>query len=175
MVSSFTNDGVTPPAPELDVKWSGPRVVRTEANPYIDPGIDFSGDPGRTDQSQASDADVNIIMKRYLQTGVLPSVSGTPLYDDFSDTVDYHEAMNIVIRAQQQFDGLDAFVRARFQNDPAQFLEFVSDPKNAQEMISLGIASERPQSDTDRIVEAVRASGKKSKPNPSPADPVSDD
>ena len=34
-------------------------------------------------------------------------------------------------------------------------------------MISLGIASERPQSDTDRIVEAVRASGKKSKPNPS--------
>ena len=56
------------------------------------------------------------------------------------------------------FDGLDAFVRARFQNDPAQFLEFVSDPKNAQEMTSLGIVT-----------------GKKSKPNPSPADPVSDD
>ena len=91
--------------------WSSCFPV-TIANPYIDPGIDFSGDPGRTDQSQASDADVNIIMKRYLQTGVLPSVSGTPLYDDFSDTVDYHEAMNIVIRAQQQFDGLDAFVRA---------------------------------------------------------------
>ena len=34
MVSSFTNDGVTPPAPELDVKWSGPRVVGGHSSSY---------------------------------------------------------------------------------------------------------------------------------------------
>lgn len=104
------------------------------------PGVSFH-DESLTDQSQADDCDVNRIVDRFHKTGVLPGVDVQRMYGDFSSVFDFQQALDTVHHAQAQFDALDAKVRKRFDNDPAKFLEFVSHPKNAQEMVDLGLAS----------------------------------
>lgn len=105
----------------------------------------FFEDPSLTKQSMKDDCDINNILKKFNKTGQLPDLIKTnPKFGDFADTLDYQESLNLVIHAQTQFEALSAAVRKRFHNDPAEFLEFVQDAKNAEEMVSLGLASKRP-------------------------------
>lgn len=107
-------------------------------------------DLSRTLQSQKDDANINNILKKYAKTGVLPSlIKQDPKYGDFSEGINYHDAMNVVLFAQEQFAGLSADVRKRFGNDPQLFMEFCNDPKNAEEMVSLGLAERTPESKVD--------------------------
>lgn len=48
-------------------------------------GRTTNDDPTMTDQSQASETDLNIIMKRYGTTGTVPGAPGEPLYGDFTN------------------------------------------------------------------------------------------
>jgi len=130
--------------PDFSLKWTQPRVVRSEAT-RADGSVVICP-PGCTDQSQAKDCDVNAIVDRFARTGILPGADLPRLYSDFSSVPDYQEALNRVIHAQSQFDSLDAHVRKRFANDPAQFLEFMSDERNAKEMVDLGLARIRQPS-----------------------------
>ena len=98
-------------------------------------------DGSRTKQSFKEECDINTIMKRYENTGVLPELIKTnPAYGDFSDVGTYLEAMSVVKLAEEQFSGLSAKVRDRFSNDPVKFLEFANNPGNGKEMIDLGLA-----------------------------------
>ena len=159
---------------ELERKWSQPRVLRSELNPYVDPGIDCSTIPSMTDQSQAAETDVNFILKRYQQTGVLPGVNTQSLFADVSDAPSYHEAMDLVLKAQDQFMALDAHTRKKFSNDPAEFLEFAHDPKNAPELVKMGLATLAPEDPNKAILAELRASNKAlstlaGDPDPAPA------
>jgi len=142
--------------------WSAPRLVRDETTPYKSPGVITSGKT-RTDRSQKEDCDVNQIVARFHKTGVLPGINAQRVYSDVSDSMSYHDAMNVVARANEQFNSLTAEVRKRFSNDPAQFLEFFNDPKNDSELVKLGLATPRPKTDADRVVDEIRASNKGSK------------
>lgn len=120
-------------------------------------------EPTKTKQSDAESADINWIMKRYEQTGQLPEmIRGEPSYGDFSDMGSYQEALNIVQFAQAQFYALDAHIRARFGNDPAQFLAFTNNPENAAEMVKLGLATIREEKDSD-VLKAIRDNTKPNK------------
>lgn len=150
----------------LEKKWSQPRALRSELDPYNDPGLDCSNDPGLTDQSQSQEADINFLLKRYQKTGVLPGINKEALYGDFSSAQSYHDAINIITQAEQQFEALDAQTRKRFLNDPAEFLNFATDPANGEELVKLGLAVEIP---SDPLLDAVKAL--KPEPTPSPAVP----
>lgn len=123
--------------------WGKKRVVYDANNLPPSPGIDFSNDPGLTDQSQAADCDVNKIVDTFMKTGVMPGHDAPTLYGDFSTSLDFHDAQNIIAHANQQFEALDAKVRKRFQNDPAEFLNFVENEDNYDEGVKLGIFQER--------------------------------
>lgn len=91
-------------------------------------------------QSEKDSSDVNNILKRYEKTGVLPDlIREDGHYGDYSDVLTYQESLAVVSHAQEQFAALDAHVRLRFNNDPAEFLAFATDPKNAKEMRDLGL------------------------------------
>jgi len=108
-------------------------------------GLDCSKDKGRTKQSMKDECDINKITARYERTGALPDmIREDPQYGDFSDVPSFQEALHLVSLAETQFGALDARVRARFENDPAQFLAFATDPANLGEMVKLGLAVERP-------------------------------
>lgn len=104
-------------------------------------GLDCK-DKSRTKQSEKDACDINKITARYEPTGQLPDLIRTnPRYGDFSEVPTYQEALHIVMHAQDQFAALDAKIRNRFQNDPAQFLAFATDQRNLKEMVELGLAT----------------------------------
>lgn len=113
------------------------------------PGIRFT-DPSATLQSFKDDADINCIIARYENTGVLVDptvpVSRTPNFGDFSDLPTYQEAQNVIIAAKNAFDSLSSKIRERFNNDPAAYFDFVRSLQKGSddfdEAIRLGIVNE---------------------------------
>lgn len=97
-------------------------------------------DPSLAIQSQAEDADINVIMKRFGITGVVPTVALPPQFGDFNQLSDYREVMDVMNAANRSFMSLSAEVRARFMNDPLVFVEFAVKPENLDEMRKLGLA-----------------------------------
>ena len=112
------------------------------------PGVKFT-QPSVTLQSFKDDADINCIIARYENTGVLvdPSVpvSRTPNFGDFSDLPTYQEAQNVIIAAKNAFDSLASKIRERFNNDPAAYFDFVRSLQKGSEAydeaIRLGIVN----------------------------------
>jgi phage internal scaffolding protein len=98
--------------------------------------------PSRTKQSFRDECDINHILRQFNVTGQLPTGSVQPQYGDFSGITDYQSALNAVMAAQDSFLQLPAKVRAKFDNDPALFVEFASDEANRDEMKALGLLHE---------------------------------
>lgn len=95
--------------------------------------------PSRVQQHQKDQCDINMIIKKFRQTGKLPLNQQTPIYDDFSNAIDYKQACNLVAVAEQQFAMLPADIRKRFGNSPEAFLDFATNEDNLEEMVKLGL------------------------------------
>lgn len=93
----------------------------------------------RTKQSFKDECDINIILKKYNLTGQLPAMKNNPLFGDFSQIQDYQESMNIILKAEEQFNSLPAVLRERFKNDTGAFLDYMNNDANKEEMIKLGL------------------------------------
>lgn len=94
-----------------------------------------------TQQHYKDTCDINKILSNIVKSGQsLPNVQVTDEILDLANIPSYQESLNLVIQAEQKFMQLDPKIRLRFANDPGRFLKFVSDPKNADEMYSLGLA-----------------------------------
>jgi len=98
--------------------------------------------PSRTQQQFRAECDINTILERFNVTGQLPIGSVQPQYGDFSGIIDYQSALNAVMAAQDSFLALPAKIRARFDNDPALFVDFASDEANRDELKALGLLRE---------------------------------
>ncbi|WNK14860.1 MAG: internal scaffolding protein [Microvirus sp.] len=113
-------------------------------------------------QSDAEDADINTLIKRFRLTGEIPVVERTPLDLNLPEGFDFKMAMDIVNEGTRAFMELPADSRDRFNNDPAKFVDFALKPDNLDDMIKLGMASKAvvpPKVATlDDVVEAVKAS-----------------
>ena len=120
---------------------------RREYGPNISPparlgGIDCSTKRGRTKQSFKKECDINFIMKKYRQTGIItPDVINNrqAVFGDVSSSMDYADSVNYINTANKAFDSLPAEIRTRFENDPAELLTFLHEEGNRDEAIALGI------------------------------------
>lgn len=93
-----------------------------------------------TKQSFKDECDINNILKKYQKTGLLNHVNQHKGdYTDLTQNVDYHTAQNMIIQAQNSFNSLPSSIRLKFNNDPGQFLDFVHNPDNVDEMKSMGL------------------------------------
>lgn len=90
-------------------------------------------------QSFAEEVDINTIVRRFNITGELPTNVRMPSYGDFSGVFDFHTAMNAVAQANESFDAMPAEVRARFHNNPDEFVNFCANPENLEEARKLGL------------------------------------
>lgn len=104
-------------------------------------------DPSLAQQSFKDETDINVIVDRFMKTGVLPDPVRLPQYVDVTSGVfDYKAAMNMIRQADEAFMSMDAKVRSRFHNSPSEFLEFFADPANAEEAVRLGLVVAKPTS-----------------------------
>lgn len=102
-------------------------------------GITFD-EPSMAQQHFKDECDVNNILRKYESTGLITHVAnGTPSYGDFSSVLEFQQAQNILIEAQDAFEALPASLRKRFDNDPAVMLEFIENPDNREEAENLGL------------------------------------
>jgi phage internal scaffolding protein len=101
--------------------------------------------PSRTKQEFKDQCDINNIIKAYKITGQINHISANAakgMYADLPDETDYQTALNVQREAATAFASLPSQVRDRFDNDPAEFLAFMGDPANQDEMIKLGLATD---------------------------------
>ena len=113
---------------------------RFAADNATHPGVVFDA-PTLCQQHFHDECDINHIMARFAKTGVLPSVnSGTYDYFDAGESLTYHDACNLIAHADDVFSSLPATIRARFNNDPGEYLAFFEHPENYDEAVKLGFA-----------------------------------
>ncbi|WNK14023.1 MAG: internal scaffolding protein [Microvirus sp.] len=123
--------------------------LRTAYNHDVDEFSNLFGigdfGPSLTVQSDKDDCDINLIMERFGRGIPVPVNVKSPMQGDFTGVTDYQSSLNLIIEAQSAFMEMPANVRARFENDPGHFLDFISDPANQDEAIRLGLAIDNRQ------------------------------
>lgn len=127
---------------------------------HVRPGLDTG--PGLTKQSHKKSTDINLIMAKYQKTGMISF--GTNERPEFMsiDGLDFQDALDTVIIANEMFAQMPSSYRKRFNNDPKEFLDFVDDPANLEEMYDLGLATRPPPPATPPVTPA---------PDPAPSVP----
>lgn len=117
----------------------------------------FCEGPSLTRQEFAVECDINQIMQRYDQylSDPLRSVR-EPRYYDFTQAPDtLMGAMEVLKRGEDAFYSLPADVRREFENNPAMFVDFASDPENLPQMRTWGLAAPEKAPDAPMKVEVV--------------------
>lgn len=118
---------------------NGTHYTAVDLPPKVLLGVDPEWGPTRTKQSEAKATNINTIVAQYDRTGVLPTDGRQALFADVADAPDYRTALDLIRNAEELFMDIPATVRARFENDPAVFLDFTSDPDNRAEMVEMGL------------------------------------
>lgn len=121
-------------------------ITKYDYDNHVHPGIDFKktipADRSMTNQADMAAADINLIMAKYEKTGVMIDPLGVerqPMFGDFTELKNYHEALSAVRDAERIFGLLPAKVRTRFKNDPQELIEFAEKTENHKELVELGL------------------------------------
>ncbi len=130
-----------------------------------------------TEPQHAGTTNINEIMAKYHKSGLLPQQMEGYCYGDFSSGENYHEIQNKLLAAQESFLSLPSDLRRRFENDPAQFLDFYQDPENAAELVEMGLLPRQTLADThqhEKNAQIVRERASKAKEKKGQDDPPKD-
>lgn len=140
-----------------------------------------TGTVSRTEQHHKESCDIRFIMAQFERTGMIDHVAKHQAqYGSLVGKPDYLEAMNIVANANSMFESIPAQIRARFQNKAENFLEFIQDEENREEMGELGFSTnhlpelqEAPKESLEVTPEeAAAASAVSQPPEEPPAEPT---
>jgi len=101
--------------------------------------VTINNEPSMTQVADASETNINVIMAKYQKGGTLPRVLTEPLFGDFTNELDYRQAVETVNAAHEAFMEIPAKIRAQFGNDPNEFIKFCANPENKQELLKMGL------------------------------------
>lgn len=106
----------------------GRERERSDASSTVVP----EGEESLTRQSEASQADINAIMKRFESAGVIPVSERPGVFADVSHIGNYQDALDRVRRADEYFMQLPAGIRAKYDNSVAKLLDVLNNPTEEQ-------------------------------------------
>lgn len=99
----------------------------------------FFDDDSLTKQEFLQESDVNFVVDRYRRNGIpLVEVPGAQ-YRDVSQCDSLLDAYHQIEDAKHSFAKLDARVRAQFNNDVFNFIEFLDNPENHDKLEAMNI------------------------------------
>lgn len=88
-----------------------------------------------TEQSGKDQCDINLIIAKYPQRIIASKMAkDEAVFADVSG-MDYQTSLNMVKDTERNFMKLPAEVRAKFDNDPAKYLDFLARPAAAEDDI----------------------------------------
>lgn len=109
---------------------------------------DFSNCPTMAEQHTAHLTNLNYLISKYKPDELAAYMAARSQFrkeiqgHDFASEPNYQEAMNIVYRSRQEFEGLDDDIKRSFKNH-VEFLKFIDNPANAEKMLKMGILTKR--------------------------------
>lgn len=116
----------------------------TKYNPPQVSGL-HSEQESRVQEQFADACQTDTIIRKYNTMGVNPFIaSGGSQYLDTTQIPDFFVAQNSQVKVKEFFEGLPADIRLEFNNDPMQFAEVVSDPKNEDYLREIGVLEPLP-------------------------------
>lgn len=93
-----------------------------------------------TKQASREECDINNILSKYRRTGVVTHLAVRPGgYTHYNDSMDFKQALDLVIDAENDFASLPSDLRRRFNNDPYELLQFIDNNENYDEAVQLGL------------------------------------
>lgn len=98
-----------------------------------------TGNEGGAKQSFKEEVDINTIVKRFGLGYEMPEPQYLPGIQDFTNITDFHQAMNLIAQAKEQFEEFPAHIRERFKNNAADWADFCLDEKNRGELAEMGL------------------------------------
>ncbi len=106
-------------------------------------GITFT-EESKTLQSEYESTTIDWYLKRYSATGVDPFANRIvdARFGDFSNYESFLTAQTKLAQVRQGFDNLPSEIRAKFNNNINAFMEFVTNPENEAELVSLGLVKQ---------------------------------
>lgn len=159
-----------------NVKIKDALVVSNRENGRKRVRMTFDPSKSKTEQKHTADCNINTLINRYDYRQIVNLRNDRKGQYGFVDAIDFQEAMYIVSKGNEMFNELPSELRSKkFQNDPAQFLSFVQDPENAQEMVKLGLAvnvddipSKVTQNEVFQVIRDVISEAKSGEPGTAP-------
>lgn len=126
---------------EIEVRENGSRRVRQ-----------FCDEPSRTRQEFKQECDLNHILKKFAKTPegmeALSKAQGFigGQFFDATDMPDYRSTLDYIRHADEAFMRLPAEIRRRFNNQTAEYLDFVVNPQNQDELVKMGLMPQKAKS-----------------------------
>ena len=119
-----------------------------------DVSLDFTGTISLTHQSEKDKCDINLIVQRANDTGLVSHINPrTAQYLDTTTINDFQAMQNMVIAGQNEFNSLPAQIRAQFGNDAMVFFEAVAE--NPDILVDLGLAEKSVDPVNEKSVDPV--------------------
>lgn len=98
----------------------------------------------KTKQEFGPECDINNILNTYRKSGTVTHLNGMQPQYGFATGNDFRESLEIVRKANENFQTIPSDIRAQFNNNPEQFLDFASDPTNEAQMAEWGLIDAPP-------------------------------
>lgn len=121
------------------------RVVYSDGNrPPENGGTMCTAEEGKTRQSDATSSDINLIVKKYETTGILPVPQRAGVFMDISSVPTFQEALATLDRADKYFMSLPPHVRAAFGNSAAKMVDAFNANEERELFEEIGILEPVP-------------------------------
>lgn len=139
----------------------------TKYNPPKIPGWN-SDQESKVQEQFADSCQTDTIIRKYNRMGINPFIAaGGSNYLDTTQIPDFFVAQNAQVKVKEFFEGLPADIRLEFNNDPMQFAEVVSDPKNADYLREIGVLAPLPAGKEGEIPSAPQGDNSEKAPHAS--------
>lgn len=130
------------------VEAQEPKHIRSILSDIARVQVDFTGTQSRTKSEFKDECNINNIVKQCIKTGVMPSGTREPMFEDFSNVGSYNDAVAQVAEANSTFEGLPSEIREKFDHSVQNLIDFIGDEANTEEAQELGLIAktEAPES-----------------------------
>lgn len=140
---------------------------RTHYSPQVRVTFKTEGE-SLTEQQFAEESQIINKIRKYDSQGFFDSINRNPAqYNDFTQVRDLADAIDQIEEARDAFQTIPSDVRKKFNNSPSEFFEFASKESNYDELVKLGLATNKV---VDSIAPDLAIKSQKSEANSSSVD-----
>jgi len=93
-----------------------------------------------TEQAHKDKTDMHNIMRQYERTGIIEHTAKYKgQYGNFIHALDFRSATTLIVQAEEMFLSVPSKLRKRFNNDPSEYIDFMQNPDNYEEIRKMGL------------------------------------